>query len=495
MNFGLTPLSVVVFFPLVGFLVVLYLREERRDAIRWTGLVASLVEFGLALWVLAQFNPANPDMQMVVNLPWLQIGGLPIAYHLGVDGISMLMLLLTTFLTPLAILSAWKAIDQHVKGFMLFFLLLESAMVGVFLSLDLVLFYIFWEFTLIPMAFLIGIWGGSRRVYAAIKFFLFTMAGSILMLAAILVAGLTAGTFSLDQLAGGSAFSAALQTWLFLGFGAAFAVKVPIWPLHTWLPDAHVEAPTAGSVSLAGILLKMGAYGFIRFSITLFPEAARQFAPWLAGLAIVGILYGAAVSLAQKDMKKLVAFSSVSHMGFVILGLFALNLQSVTGGILQMINHGLSTGALFLIVGMIYERRHTRELEQMGGLWKAMPVLGALSLIVVLSSMALPGLNGFVGEFNILAGAFNSTILGSPWFAGVAAVGVILAAVYLLHFFQKVFLGPLARPENQALKDLSFREVIILAPIIVMIFWIGIYPQPFIDLLAPTVTKLLAVFK
>ena len=495
MNFGLSPLSVVIFFPLLGFLVILFLKENQHNAIRWTGLVTSILEFGVALWVLAQFNPAQASMQMEINLPWLQIAGLPVAYHLGIDGLSILMVLLTTFLTPLAILSTWKSIEQRLKGFMLVFLLEETAMLGVFLSLDLILFFTFWEFSLVPMFFLIGIWGGVNRLYAAIKFILYTMAGSIFMLVAIIVAGLTAGTFSLTGMAGGSAFSAVLQTWLFLGFGIGFAVKVPLWPLHSWLPDAHTEAPTAGSVDLAAVLLKMGTYGFLRFCFTLFPLATRQFAPWVAGLAIVGILYGAAVAYMQKDMKKLVAYSSVSHLGFVVLGLFALTQQSVAGGILQMINHGLSTGALFLIVGMIYERRHTREMDEFGGLWKAMPVLGALALIVTLSSMALPGLNGFVGEFNILLGAFNSTILGSPWFAGVAALGVILGAVYLLHFFQKVFLGPLSRPENLALKDLDAREIIILAPILVMIFWIGLYPQPFLNLIGPTVTQLLTLFK
>jgi len=325
---------------------------------------------------------------------------------------------------------------------MLFFLLMETGLIGVFLALDLVLFYVFWEFTLIPMYFLIGIWGSERRVYAAVKFFLFTMFGSVLMLLAILYMGFTAGTFAWDELlANQSAFSSA-QIWLYLAFGLAFAIKVPMFPLHTWLPDAHVEAPTAGSVILAGVLLKMGAYGFLRFNLPLFPIINQALAPWMAGLAIVGIIYGAAVALAQKDMKKLVAYSSVSHMGFVMLGVFALTLQSVSGGVLQMINHGLSTGALFLIVGVLYERRHTHELSEFGGIWKVMPIFGAISIIVTLSSMALPGLNGFVGEFTILLGAFTSPILNSPWFAGVAAVGVILAAVYLLVMFEKVFFGP-----------------------------------------------------
>jgi NADH-quinone oxidoreductase subunit M len=378
---------------------------------------------------------------------------------------------------------------------MVFFLLLEVGMVGVFVAMDLFLFYIFWEFTLVPMYFLIGVWGGPRRMYAAIKFFLYTMAGSILMLLAILWLGIQAKTFSVPDLIAANAIPANMQLWLFLAFAAAFAIKVPMWPLHSWLPDAHVEAPTAGSVILAGVLLKMGTYGFLRFNLALFPKAAIQAAPWIAGLAVIGILYGAAVSYAQKDVKKLVAYSSVSHLGFVMLGLFALNAQGIEGAILQMINHGLSTGALFLIVGMIYERRHTRELEAFGGLWKVMPVYAVLSLIVTLSSMGLPGLNGFVGEFTILLGAFGSTAIGSPWFAGLAALGVILAAVYMLFMFQKMFLGPTDKEENKSLKDLNWREIGMLVPILIFIFWIGLYPKPFFALMAPAVEKLVAAIQ
>jgi NADH-quinone oxidoreductase subunit M len=347
------------------------------------------------------------------------------------------------------------------------------------------------------MYFLIGIWGGPRRLYAAIKFFLYTMAGSILMLLAILWLGINQGSFNVPDLIANGGIPADIQMWLFIAFAAAFAIKVPMWPLHSWLPDAHVEAPTAGSVILAGVLLKMGTYGFVRFNIPLFPDAAVKAAPWMALLAVIGILYGAAVSFPQKDVKKLVAYSSVSHLGFVMLGLFALNPQGIEGGILQMINHGLSTGALFLIVGMIYERRHTRDMEAFGGLWKIMPIYGALALIVTLSSMGLPGLNGFVGEFTILLGSFGSDAISagiqSRILTGFGALGVILAAVYLLYMYQKLFLGPVDKEENKSLKDLNWREIIILVPLLVFIIWIGLYPKPFFDLIHPAVENLISL--
>jgi NADH-quinone oxidoreductase subunit M len=494
MDLLFATLNLVTFFPLVGVLVILLLPRRATNAVRWTALLASLATFGLSLAMLGQFDAANPELQLVVRAPWIRVAGWTIEYHLGVDGLSILLVLLTTLLMPIGILSTWSAVEERVKEFMIFFLLLEVGMVGVFLALDLVLFYIFWEFTLVPMYFLIGIWGGPRRMYAAVKFFLYTMAGSILMLLAIVWLGLNQGTFSVPVLLQGGV-PAGVQIWLFLAFAAAFAIKVPMWPLHSWLPDAHVEAPTAGSVILAGVLLKMGTYGFLRFNLPLFPVAAVKLAPWMALLAVIGILYGAAVSYAQRDVKKLVAYSSVSHLGFVMLGLFALNPLGIQGGILQMINHGLSTGALFLIVGMIYERRHTRDVDAFGGLWKVMPVYAALTLIVTLSSMGLPGLNGFVGEFTILLGAFGSKAIGSPWFAGLAALGVILAAIYMLYMFQKMFLGPLDKDENQKLKDLNMREIVTLVPLLVFIFWIGLYPKPFFDLMAPAVDHLAAALQ
>ncbi|NIW09377.1 MAG: NADH-quinone oxidoreductase subunit M [Gammaproteobacteria bacterium] len=473
--------------------MLLFLNSEQKNSMRWTALLTSTITFVLSLLLLAQFNADNPNLQMEIDLPWIQVAGWNINFHMGVDGLSILLVLLTTFLTPISILSTWDAIDNRVKDFMIFFLMLETGMTGVFLAQDLFLFYIFWEFTLVPMYFLIGIWGGPRRMYAAIKFFLYTMAGSLLMLLAILWLGIRQGTFSVpDLIETASTIPPNIQLWLFLAFAAAFAIKVPMWPLHSWLPDAHVEAPTAGSVILAGVLLKMGTYGFVRFNIPMFPDAAVRLAPWMALLAVIGILYGAAVSYAQKDAKKLVAYSSVSHLGFVMLGLFALNPQGIQGGILQMVNHGLSTGALFLLVGFIYERRHTRDMDAFGGLWKAMPIYGTLTLIVTLSSMGLPGLNGFVGEFTILLGSFGSEAIGSPWFTGFAAAGVILAAIYMLYMFQKLFLGPLDKEENIKLKDLSLREIVTIVPLLVFIFWIGLYPKPFFNLMAPAVEQLVA---
>ncbi|MBK9210241.1 MAG: NADH-quinone oxidoreductase subunit M [Anaerolineales bacterium] len=500
MEFLLQPLTLLTFFPLVGVLVLLFMKSEAKTAIRWVAMVTTLITFGISLWVLVQFKASNPDLQLEAKYPWINVAGWNIYYYLAVDGLSILLVLLTAFLTPISILSTWTAVEDRVKDFMIFFLLLEVGMLGVFLAQDLFLFYIFWEFTLVPMYFLIGLWGGPRRIYAAVKFFLYTMAGSILMLVAILFLGVKTGTFNLPEMIAAlrGLYSSGMinpqtQMLLFVAFAAAFAIKVPMWPLHSWLPDAHVEAPTAGSVILAGVLLKMGTYGFLRFNIQLFPNATIAAAPWIALLATIGIIYGAAVSYAQSDVKKLVAYSSVSHLGFVMLGMFALNAEGVSGAILQMINHGLSTGALFLLIGMVYEQTHTREIKVYGGLWKVMPIFGTVMLISSLSSMGLPGLNGFVGEFTILLGAFGSKAIGSPWYAGISAIGVIMAAVYILYMFQKMFLGPAGEvTKHHELKDLNWREILTVAPLLIFMFWIGLYPAPFFNLIAPAVEKLLS---
>jgi NADH-quinone oxidoreductase subunit M len=497
MEFILQPLNILTFFPLVGVFFLLLIKKEWENAARWISLVSSTVTFGIALWVLSIFNASNTSLQLLIDQQWIEVAGWTIRYAMGIDGLSILLVLLTALLTPISILSTWTAVKERVRDFHLFFLLLEVGMMGVFLAQDLFLFYVFWEFTLVPMYFLIGIWGGPQRIYAAIKFFLYTMAGSLLMLLAILWLGINQGSFYLPDLVVQGGIPANIQTWLFFAFAIAFAIKVPMWPLHSWLPDAHVQAPTAGSVILAGVLLKMGTYGFVRFNIPLFPEAAKQWAWLIALLAVIGILYGAAVSYPQSDVKKLVAYSSVSHLGFVMLGLFALNEQGISGGILQMINHGLSTGALFLLVGMVYERRHTREFDEFGGLWQVMPVYAVLTLIVTLSSMGLPGLNGFVGEFTILLGAWGaggvSGSLGSHLYAAFAAGGVILAAIYMLYMFGRMFLGPLTVEKNKTLKDLNAREIVTLVPLLVLIFWIGLYPKPFFDLIGPAVANLVSI--
>jgi NADH-quinone oxidoreductase subunit M len=475
---GLPILTTVTFFPLVGGIVLLFVPRSHEELLKRAALIISLVEFTISIPLFIWFDAGGAAMQFVERVPW--IPGWGINYIIGIDGISLLLVLLTTFLTVICILSSWRAVEKSIKEYMITFLVLETGMIGVFCALDLILFYVFWEVTLIPMYLIIGVWGGPRRIYAAIKFFLYTMAGSVLMLVAIIALyflhGKATGEYTFDLLKlYQTILPANTQYIMFAAFALAFAIKVPMFPFHTWLPDAHVEAPTAGSVILAGILLKLGTYGFIRFAIPLFPVAAFKAIPIVSVLALIGIIYGALVSMMQTDLKKLVAFSSVSHLGFVMLGMFAFNVQGLQGSIYQMLNHGVSTGALFLIVGMVYERRHTRLIADFGGLSGVMPVFATFFMIVALSSIALPGTNGFVGEFLILVGTFKA----NPVYGVLGATGVILAAAYMLWMFQRVMFGAITHEENRGLKDLNLREIMTLVPIIVMIIWMGVFPQFF----------------
>ena len=487
-------LTSLVLVPLLGGVAVLMVGRGRDSLARYVAMAASLAAFVLSLIMWAGFNGASSDYQFVERYTWLPDFG--ISYHVGVDGISLLLVVLTTFLTPISLLCSWESIESRVREFSFFMLALEAAMIGVFVSLDLFLFYLFWDAMLIPMYFLIGIWGYDRRIYAAIKFILYTMAGSVLMLIAIIwiayqhqsVTGVI--SFDLQDLLALN-IPAALQIWLFLAFAVAFAIKVPLFPFHTWLPDAHVEAPTAGSVILAGVLLKMGTYGLLRFAFPLFPEAALMFAPWLALLAVIGIVYGALVAMVQPDMKKLVAYSSVSHLGFVVLGLCALNVQGVQGAVYQMLAHGISTGGLFLIVGMLSDRRHTRLIAEYGGLKAVAPQLVGAFLLVTLASVALPGMNGFIGEFLILIGSFRGAFDPgrAPIYTAVAATGVILSAVYMLWMFQRVNYGPMTNPKNRGLRDLSVREWIVIGPICAMAIFMGVVPGVFLRPMEPAVRK------
>jgi NADH-quinone oxidoreductase subunit M len=487
-------LTSLVALPVAGALLLLLVGSDQDERgarlVRNIALLVSALVFAETLLLWSRFDAGSAEFQFIERHAWIPTFG--ISYFVGVDGISLLLVVLTGFLTPVALLGSWESVHTRTKGFCIFILLLESAMIGVFISLDLFLFYVFWDAMLIPMYFLIGIWGYDRRIYAAVKFLLYTMAGSVLMLLAIIglayLHSTTNGVYTFDLLKlYAMDVPDRLQFWFFLAFALAFAIKVPLFPFHTWLPDAHVQAPTAGSVILAGVLLKMGTYGFVRFAFPLFPHAAVAFAPALATLAIVGIIYGALVAMVQPDMKKLVAYSSVSHLGFVVLGIAALNTQGVQGAIYQMLNHGISTGGLFLIVGMLSDRRHTRLISEFGGLKKVMPRLVAVFLILTLSSIGLPGLNGFVGEFLILLGAFRS----NPAMAAFAATGVILSATYMLWMFQRVNYGAVTNEKNAQLPDLSPREWVVLAPIVALTILMGVFPNLFLKPIGPSVDRLL----
>jgi NADH-quinone oxidoreductase subunit M len=481
-------LTLVTFIPAIGAVLLMVLPRNDKT-IRWTALSISLVAFAFSLYLPLTYQSGQPGFQFDVNHAW--IAPMNIHYHLGADGISMWLVLLTTFLVPLGVLVSWKSVHDRVKEFFVLFLLLETAMIGVFLALDLFLFYVFWEATLIPMALLIGMYGHERRIYAAVKFFLYTMVASMFMLAAIIWLYVHVGSFDyvaishwIAQFPQNNPSSGALQ-WLFLGFFVAFAVKVPLFPLHTWLPDAHVEAPTAGSLLLASVLLKMGTYGLLRFNVGMFPlEVASRNAPWINVLAIIGIIYGALVALVQPNLKKLIAYSSVSHLGFVVLGIFTFTQVGTDGAVYQMLNHGISTGALFMLAGMLYERKHTYELSAYGGLATPMPIYATFFMIAVLSSVGLPLLNGFVGEFLVLSGAFQAKVI----YGALAASGVIWSAAYLLWMYQRVFFGPMQHEENRALPDLDGREQISLWPLAIMALVMGVFSPLWMKSIDPSVT-------
>ncbi len=491
--------SVVIFLPLVGAVITMAVRGA--EAVRWTALVTTTLAFLLSLGLYVGFDPSvsTATMPQFVDLwaSWFP-EQFDIKYFVGIDGLSVLLVLLTTLLGPIVVLSSWHYIGKQRKGYYTLLLVLQTGVTGVFCAFDVFLFYVFFELTLIPMYFIIGIWGGEERVYAAVKFVLFTLVGSLLMLVAILYLGYVAGSA-----VNGGVFTTdwykllsydvppAAQTWLFFLFALSFAIKVPLFPLHTWLPDAHVQAPTGGSVILAGVLLKMGTYGLVRFCLPFFPNAAQEYALLFAVLAVIGIIYGALVSRAQTDAKKLVAYSSVSHLGFVVLGIFAFTIEAMQGAVIQMVNHGISTSALFLLVGMLYERRHTREMADFGGLAKTVPVLTFFMIFSVLASAGLPGLNGFVGEFLILLGSFKSGVIGSPVLIALATTGVVLAAVYLLWMLYRTFFGPLDNERNRDVPDMNLREIVLMAPLAVMMFVLGFAPNSFLKKTEPATQFLL----
>ncbi len=484
--FGFGILSGLLVLPLVGAAFILFLRgdsEAVRSNVRWISLATTVATFLLSLAAWARFDASTPAFQLVESHAWLTE---TIRFKLGVDGFSMPLILLTTFLMPFCILASWRSIEHRVKEYFVAFLLLEVSMIGVFSALDLILFYVFFEAGLIPMFLIIGIWGGKRRIYAAFKFFLYTLLGSLLMLVAMIVMYWDAGTTDIVRLLAHK-FAPHLQTWLFLAFFASFAVKMPMWPVHTWLPDAHVEAPTAGSVILAGILLKLGGYGFLRFCLPMFPDASAYFAPLIYSLSVIAIIYTSLVALMQEDMKKLIAYSSVAHMGFVTMGLFTMTAQGIQGAMFVMISHGLVSGALFLCVGVIYDRMHTRDIAAYGGLVDRMPLYAVAFLVFTMANVGLPGTSSFVGEFLSLAGAFRA----NPWVAFFATLGVILSAAYALWLYRRVVYGELTRPALQGIKDLSTREMVILAPLVLLVIYYGVHPGPILDSFAASTDSLL----